>query len=113
MISGADDPGRRPHLSREMEENMKFYYPCIVHKNEDGTYHAYFPDLAMCEADGDSMDDVLWEANQAAYNWIESELLEEEPELPPVSDREDIILEDGDEFRMILVNMRLQPGWEE
>lgn len=92
---------------------MKFFYPTIVHKNEDGTYHATFPDLEMCEADGDSMDDVLWNATQAAYDWIAVELEEEDPFLPSVSDREDIALEDGDEYRMILVNMRFQPGFEE
>lgn len=92
---------------------MKFYYPVIVRENPDGTFHASFPDLAMCEADGDTMDDVLGEATEAAYDWIASELEEDEPELPPVTDREDLELAENEEYRMILVNMHLMQGWEE
>ncbi|MBR2188992.1 MAG: type II toxin-antitoxin system HicB family antitoxin [Eubacterium sp.] len=92
---------------------MKFYYPVIVHKEEDGRYHAVFPDLMMCEAFGDTMDECLGAATEAAYDWIELELQEDEPELPSVTDREDMALQPGDEVRMILVNMRLMPGFDE
>ena len=51
---------------------MKFYYPVIVKKTENG-YHAKFADLEMCEADGDTLDEVLDNAKDAAYNWIEAE----------------------------------------
>ncbi|MGI6118579.1 MAG: type II toxin-antitoxin system HicB family antitoxin [Bilifractor sp.] len=92
---------------------MKFYYPVVVSKNENGKYHAVFPDLAMCEADGISMDDVLYEATLAAHDWIESEMLEEEPDLPFATDPSDIELAEGEETRMILVNLKLMPGFEE
>ena len=92
---------------------MKFFYPVVVSRKEDGTYHAKFPDLAMCEADGETMDEVLGEATYAAHDWIESELLEEEPDLPSATDPVDMKLADNEELRMILVNMKLMPGWEE
>ena len=32
---------------------MTFTYPAVFTEKEDGTgYHAFFPDLEMCEADG-------------------------------------------------------------
>ncbi|MBQ9321567.1 MAG: type II toxin-antitoxin system HicB family antitoxin [Eubacterium sp.] len=92
---------------------MKFYYPVIVKQENDGRYHAVFPDLTMCEAYGDTMDDCLGAATEAAYDWIELELQEDEPELPSVTDHEDMHLADGEEVRMILVNMRLRPGFDE
>ena len=49
---------------------MKFYYPVIVKQENDGRYHAVFPDLTMCEAYGDTMDDCLGAATEAAYDCI-------------------------------------------
>ena len=53
---------------------MKFIYPAIIKKTAEGTYHASFPDLACCEATGDSLDDVIEKANEAAVGWLELEL---------------------------------------
>ena len=33
---------------------MKFTYPAVFHKTEQGTYEGYFPDLACCYAKGDT-----------------------------------------------------------
>ena len=30
---------------------MKFIYPAVFRKTDDGRYQAFFPDLACCEAD--------------------------------------------------------------
>ena len=46
---------------------MKFIYPVIIKKTAEGTYRASFPDLACCEATGDSLDDVIEKANEAAW----------------------------------------------
>ena len=62
---------------------MKFTYPAVIHKTEEGTFHAAFPDLACCEAEGDTLDDAIDNANEAAYNWIYAEVMEDEM---PVSD---------------------------
>lgn len=93
---------------------MKFFYPVIVTEKENG-YHAEFPDLEMCEADGDTLDEVLENAKDAAYDWIDVELHEDNPELPPSSDKSDLEknVKDGQIVREILVTYRMMEGWEE
>ncbi|MEI3244675.1 MAG: type II toxin-antitoxin system HicB family antitoxin [Lachnospiraceae bacterium] len=92
---------------------MKFIYPAIIKKTAEGTYRASFPDLACCEATGDSLDDVIEKANEAAVGWLELELSEDEPVLPPVTDKEDIVLEAGELVRDICANVKFYDGWEE
>ena len=58
---------------------MKFIYPAVFRKNESGGYDAYFPDLECCEASGDTLDDAIDNANEAARNWIMVEFEEENP----------------------------------
>ena len=91
---------------------MKFIYPAIFRKTENG-YHAFFPDLECCEASGDTLDDAIENANEACRNWITVELEEEEPNMPYVSDIEDIEIKDGDIVRNISVNIRFYEGWDE
>ena len=35
---------------------MKFIYPAVFRKNEEGRYKAFFPDLACCESDLDLLE---------------------------------------------------------
>ena len=51
---------------------MKFIYPAVFRKDQSGKYHAHFPDLECCTAAGDTLDDAIDNANDAAYNWISS-----------------------------------------
>ena len=69
---------------------MKFIYPAVFRKNEEGRYKAFFPDLACCEAEGDTLDDAIDNANEAAYNWIYAEVMEDEMDLPAISDESDL-----------------------
>ena len=92
---------------------MNFIYPAVFRKGEDGKYHASFPDLECCEAVGGTLDDAIDNANDAARSWLSVELEEEEPELPCVSDMEDIPAEEGDIIRNISVNIRFYEGWDE
>ena len=92
---------------------MNFIYPAVFRKGEDGKYHASFPDLECCEAVGDTLDDAIDNANDAARSWLSVELEEEEPELPCVSDMEDIPAEEGDIIRNISDNIRFYEGWDE
>ena len=82
---------------------MKFIYPAVFRKTDRGTYKGFFPDL----------DEAIEEANEAAYNWISLELDEDDCQLPPVSDEDDLELEDGDIVRNISVNIRFYEGWDE
>lgn len=92
---------------------MKFTYPAIIRKTEEGKYKAVFPDLECCQAEGDSMDEAVEKANEAAYSWIELELSEDDGELPPITDIRDLSLREGEVVRNICVNIRFQDGWDE
>lgn len=92
---------------------MKFIYPAVFRKNEDGKFRGFFPDLACCYAEGDTLDDAMDSASDAAYNWIYAELTEDDMDLPAVSDESDLDLQEGDIVRNILVNIRLYDGWDE
>ena len=81
---------------------MKFIYPAVFRKKEDGGYDAHFPDLECCE-----------KANEAARTWITVELEEEDPIFPHVSDLEDIELAEDEIVRNISVNIRFYEGWDE
>lgn len=91
---------------------MRFVYPAIFHKTEKGTYHGYFPDLACCEAGGETLEDAVDNANEAAVDWITLEL-EEDGILPDVTDPEDLTLQEGEIVRNIAVTIRLTDGWDE
>lgn len=91
---------------------MKFIYPAIFHKTENGSYTGYFPDLEDCHAEGDTLDEALDNANAAAFDWISVEL-EDGCQLPSVSDVEDLKLGEHDIVRNICVTMRFFDGWDE
>lgn len=92
---------------------MKFIYPAVIRKNEQGTFDAYFPDLECCTAKGDTLEEAVDNANEAAYDWIYVELMEDDGQLPPVSDETDLNLLEGDVVRNIAVNIRFTDGWDE
>lgn len=92
---------------------MKFIYPAVIKPTASGTFRAVFPDLACCEAEGDTLEEAVDNANEAAYGWLELELSEEGAHLPPVTDIADITLAEGETVRNICVNLRLSDGWDE
>lgn len=49
---------------------MRFIYPAVFHKTEDDKYKAHFPDLECCYAEGDTLEEAVDNANEAASNWI-------------------------------------------
>ena len=91
---------------------MKFTYPAIIRKQDNGTWKAWLPDLACCEAFGADMEDAIENAMDAAYNWILSELEEEECHLPNQTAIEDIPLKEGEVVRKIMVRVKLLPDSE-
>ena len=92
---------------------MKFIYPAVFHKTEDGRYKGFFPDLEDCIAAGDTLSEAVDNANAAARNWIESELSDDDWFLPPVTEASDLELKEGEVVRNICVNIRLYEGWDE
>ncbi len=92
---------------------MTFIYPVVVTKHDDGSYTGEFPDLKMCYCRGGSLQDCLDDAQQAAYNWIELELTEDDPQMPHVTDIADLTLDKNQEARNIKVHFRMMEGWDE
>ena len=86
---------------------MKFTYPAVFHKTEQGTYEGYFPDLACCYAKGDTLDEALEDAIHSAYDWISLELTEEEPDFPAGIGCGRSRKSEGEIARNIAVNIRL------
>lgn len=92
---------------------MKFYYPAIIEKKEDGLFHVHFPDLTMCEAKGRYLEEAVENAKEAERNWIELELSEEEFELPPRTELSELKLSEGETAQNISVTIRLMEGYDE
>ena len=92
---------------------MKFIYPAVFHEEKDGKYKGYFPDLECCYGEGDTIDDAIDDANEAARNWLSLELTEEDQFIPYGSDEEDIDLKEVEFMRNISVNIRFYEGWDE
>ncbi|MFG6331516.1 MAG: type II toxin-antitoxin system HicB family antitoxin [Lachnospiraceae bacterium] len=92
---------------------MKFTYPAIIRETEKGTFRAVFPDLECCQAEGDTLEEAVDLANEAAYDWLSLELSEDDGQLPAVTDVRDIRLSPGETVRNICVNVRFTDGWDE
>ena len=71
------------------------------------------PDLYGRFTERKTVHEAIEGANAAAFDWISVELSEEVPELPPITDPDDMELEDEDVVRNIQVNIRLYDGWDE
>lgn len=92
---------------------MTFIYPAVLVPHEDDRgYHAYFPDLECCEADGPDLDDTLENAREAAYNWIMAEIEDDDCDMPEVSHESDVILPPGGFMRQIMVIVKLLPDYD-
>ena len=92
---------------------MKFTYPAVFKKLENGSWHGRFVDLAGLEVTGYSLDDAIRNAIIEEGDWIRLELSEDEPEMPLITDIEDIELAEGEITREIAVNVRFYEGWDE
>ncbi len=91
---------------------MKIVYPAVFSKKEDGEgYKAYFPDLEGCVAEGSELEDAADRAREAATDWIQIEM-EEENDLPGMSHTEDLELKEGDVVKYLTMTIQLVPGYE-
>lgn len=91
---------------------MKFVYPAVFKKTENGTYKGSFPDLACCYGEGETLDEAIEKANEAAYDWIYLEVTDG-GDLPPITEISDIPVKEGEIIRNIFVNIRFTDGWDE
>jgi len=92
---------------------MKFCYPAVFKKNQDGSYTVRFPDLECCNAEGKNYEEALANAKIAEREWLELECLEELNNPPFVSEIGDITAEEDETVQIIAVNIRFMEGWDE
>lgn len=92
---------------------MKFCYPAVFKKREDGGYSVRFPDLSGCEASGVNYEEALTEAKEAELTWLSIELLEEMNQPPFVSEVSDLELTEDETAQLVAVNIRFMEGWDE
>ena len=75
------------------------FYPC---EDKPGAYTVVVPDLPGCISEGDSLEDAIVMATDAASGWILDEMEEGHP-VPVASDRSTIHPDSPDGFVNILV----------
>ena len=80
---------------------MKLVYPAIFKKEELG-YSVVIPDLLGCCTQGDTLEEAIEMAEDAALGWLLT-TLEENEEIPEASNINDIKLESTDEFVSLLL----------
>jgi predicted RNase H-like HicB family nuclease len=70
--------------------NTVYTYPaCFYPDKEVGGFTVDFPDLLGCVTEGDTMDEALYMAEDAACGWILTSLEEGKP-LPPATDYREV-----------------------
>ena len=75
------------------------FYPC---EDKPGAYTVVVPDLPGCISEGDSLEDAIAMATDAASSWVLDEMEEGRP-VPTASDRSTIHPDSPDGFVNILV----------
>ena len=83
---------------------MKLLYPASFYPCEDkpGAYTVTVPDLPGCISEGDTLEEALVMATDAASGWVLDEIEDGHP-LPPASEVTDIQTDSTDGFIKMLV----------
>lgn len=81
---------------------MKLVYPACFYKEENGGYSVVVPDLKGCCTQGDTLEEAIEMAEDAALGWLLL-AIEDDEEIPVASDINDIRLEYPDGFKTLLL----------
>ena len=81
---------------------MKLVYPACFYKEEDGGYSVDIPDLLGCCTQGNTLEEALEMAQDAALGWILT-AIEDNEEIPIPSDIKDIELVNENGFKNVLL----------
>lgn len=80
---------------------MKLVYPAKFYYEEDGGYSVEVPDLVGCITQGETLEEAMEMAQDAALGWLLT-TIEEEEEIPTPSSIEEIKIE-GKGFKTLLL----------
>ena len=81
---------------------MKLVYPACMYEENDGSYSIEVPDLKGCCTQGNTLQEALEMAQDAALGWILTSI-EDDEEIPQASKIEDIELENENGFKTLLL----------
>ena len=81
---------------------MKLVYPACMYEEDDGGYSVEVPDLKGCCTQGNTLQEALEMAQDAALGWILTSI-EDNEEIPQASKIEDIELENQKGFKTLLL----------
>jgi predicted RNase H-like HicB family nuclease len=59
-------------MTHGLDHYLKLRYPMEIIEDEEGGYFGHFPDLPGCVAQGESVDEVVRDLNEAKHSWIEA-----------------------------------------
>ena len=68
---------------------MKVVYPACFYKEKDGGFSVQFPDLLGCCTQGDTLEEAIQMAEDAALGWLLTSV-ENNEEVPKASDIKDL-----------------------
>ena len=81
---------------------MKLVYPACFYLEDDGGYSVEVPDLKGCITQGDTLEEAIQMAQDAALGWLLTSL-EHDEEIPNPSNINDIKLENSNGFTSLLL----------
>ena len=81
---------------------MKLVYPACFYKEEDGGYSVEIPDLLGCCTQGNTLEEALEMAQDAALGWILT-AIEDNEEIPTPRDIKNIKLINENGFKNLLL----------
>ncbi len=81
---------------------MKLVYPACFYKEDDGGYSVAVPDLQGCCTQGDTIEEAIEMAEDAALGWLLL-AVEDNEEIPVASDINDVKLDFPNGFKTLLL----------
>lgn len=92
---------------------MRFVYPAVFKKTEQGTFRGMYPDFGNFGIEDPTFENTIREMTELLRGWITEDIQQGE-KLPPVSDIADVRRKyPEDDVRNIAVIVRVQDGWDE
>lgn len=81
---------------------MKLVYPACFYLEEDGGYSVIVPDLLGCNTQGDTLEEAIQMAQDAALGWLLT-AVEENEEFPKPTELKNVKLEEKNGFVSLLL----------
>ena len=83
---------------------MKLVYPAFFYEEDEGGYSVEFPDLKGCITQGETLEEAIEMAEDAALGWILDEV-EEGKEIPKASNIEELTMNRKGFINLLLLDL--------